>query len=130
MISMEELKNDAAEMTGWERHRFFALIVGVILISTFLVSVSMSLYNSSGAAQVDLSRPGYQSIQKEASREATSAQDAFPSTGKLDAAAFDSFNKSYNNHADRVVNATNFDAEALRTDTLQVFSVQDQAVAQ
>lgn len=118
MISMEELRNDAAAMTAWQKHRFFVLIVGVIAVSFLLVCIALGLYNSSGAAQVDLSRPGYQSIQKEASR--GQVNDSFPTSGKLDAKAFDSFDKMYGNHARRVVGADSFDTEALDTALVQV----------
>jgi hypothetical protein len=120
MISLEELRQDAARMTWWQQHRFFALILAVNIISLLLVGVSLNLYNSSGAAQVDLSRPGYQSIQKEASSGEVS--DSFASNGKLDAEAFDSFNKMYDNHARRVVGSGSFDAAALSVDSLQLFA--------
>ncbi len=118
MISMEELRTDAAAMTAWQKHRFFVLIVGVILLSFVLVCIALSLYNSSGAAQIDLSRPGYQSIQKEASR--GQVNDSFPSTGKLDKNAFDSFDKMYGNHTRRVVGADSFDTEALDAALVQL----------
>lgn len=115
---MEELRTDAAAMTAWQKHRFFVLIVGVILLSFVLVCISLSLYNSSGAAQIDLSRPGYQSIQKEASR--GQVNDSFPSTGKLDKNAFDSFDKMYGNHTRRVVGADSFDTQALDAALVQL----------
>ncbi len=118
MISMEELRTDAAAMTAWQKHRFFVLIVGVILLSFVLVCIALSLYNSSGAAQIDLSRPGYQSIQKEASR--GQVNDSFPSTGKLDKNAFDSFDKMYGNHTRRVVGADSFDTQALDAALVQL----------
>lgn len=118
MISMEELRTDAATMTPWQKHRFFLLITGVIFVSFLLVCISLSLYNSSGAAQIDLSRPGYQSIQKEASR--GQVNDSFPSSGKLDQQAFDSFEKMYGNHTRRVVGVDSFDTEALDAALVQV----------
>ena len=118
MISMEELRTDAAAMTAWQKYRFFVLIVGVILLSFVLVCIALSLYNSSGAAQIDLSRPGYQSIQKEASR--GQVNDSFPSTGKLDKNAFDSFDKMYGNHTRRVVGADSFDTQALDAALVQL----------
>lgn len=121
---MEDLRNDAAEMTHWQRHRFFALIVGVIIVSFLLVMVALSLYNSSGAAQVDLSRPGYQSIQKEASR--GTINDSFPSSGALDAKAFNEFDKLYSGHSKRVVGVNSFDPEALDASSLQLLENTDQ----
>jgi hypothetical protein len=67
-MGIDELRQDAIAMTRWEQHKFFVLIAGVILLSTFLVSVALSLYNSSGAAQLDLSRPGFQEVRKQATR--------------------------------------------------------------
>lgn len=124
MVSMEELRSDAAKMTHWQRHRFFALIVGVIIVSFLLVLVALSLYNSSGAAQVDLSRPGYQSIQKEASR--GSIDDSFPSSGPLNAKAFDDFDKLYSGHSKRVVGVDSFDPQALDVTNLQLLASPEQ----
>jgi len=119
MTTIDELRLDADSMTVWQRHRFFVLIAGVIILSCIMVVIGMYMYNTSGAAQVDLSRPGYQSVQREASRDNT--DDSFAATGKLDADAFDSFSKMYSDHARQVVGVDSFDPEALSTDTLQLF---------
>jgi hypothetical protein len=116
VVSIEELRSDAARMTAWRQHRFLLLIAGVIMISFLMVLIGMYLYNTSGAAQVDLSRPGYQSIQREASRDTT--DDSFASTGKLDKDAFDSFDKMYANHARQVVGVDSFDPGAIDPNTL------------
>ncbi len=117
-----EPTTDEAEviLTAWQRHRFFVLIAGVILISMFMVSVALNLYNSSGAAQVDLSRPGYQSIQKQASRDTT--DDNFSSSGTLKVSDFELFKQYYSNHANRVVGVDSFDSQALSDGSLQLFS--------
>ncbi len=128
MISMEELKGEAAAMTTWQKHRFFVLIASVIVISFVLVCIALQLYNSSGAAQVDLSRPGYQSIQKEASR--GQVNDSFSSSGKLDEEAFESFNKMYDNHAKRVVDTKSFDTEPLDSVLTQVVDNGSQDISQ
>lgn len=108
---MEELRSDAEPMTVWQRHSFIILIAIVIVLSCVMVVVGMYVYNTSGAAQVDLSRPGYQSVQREAKRD--SADDSFSASGKLDADAFDSFNEMYSNHARQVVGVDSFDPKAL-----------------
>lgn len=116
---MEELRNDSESMTIWQRHRFFVLIAGVILISLGMVIIGMYMYNTSGAAQVDLSRPGYQSVRSEASRDGVA--DAFPATGTLSDEDFDTFNKMYDNHSRQVVGVESFDPSPLDTDTLHLF---------
>lgn len=44
------------------KYRFLLLIIMSIAISGGLVAVSMAMYNVSGAAQLDLSRPGYNDV--------------------------------------------------------------------
>ncbi len=119
-MSIEDLRNDAAEMTHWERHKFFVLVASVIVISFFLVSVALSLYNSSGAAQLDLSRPGYQDVRDQARRDTTAK--SFPSTGELDQEALDTFKKLYADRAAKVTSVDSFDATALSPESLQLFA--------
>ena len=69
MVNLNELKHEARELTRWEKHRFMFMVAGVITISLILVTISMNLYNSNGAAQVDLSRPGFQSVRGQVSRD-------------------------------------------------------------
>lgn len=128
MITLEELRSDAATMTFWQRHRFFVLVAGVIIISLLLVSISLGLYYSSGASQVDLSLPGYKSIQKEASQQ--TVEDAFPSSGKLDANAFDAFETLYAKHAKEVVGIDRFDPAAFDAANLQLLNEEAQPAAQ
>ena len=107
-------------MTHWQRHRFFVLVAGVIVVALFLVSVSMSLYSNSGAAQLDLSRPGYKDIRAQAKRETTTA--TFPATGLLDKDAFNEFNKLYKDRTAKVTSVDSFDEKALSEDSLQLMS--------
>lgn len=41
------------------------IIIGAILISLILVAISLVLYNQSGAAQLDLSRPSYEAVRSQ-----------------------------------------------------------------
>lgn len=119
-MSIDELRGEASAMTHWERHRFFGLVAGVITIALFLVGVSMSLYNNSGAAQLDFSRPGYKDIRAKAKRETTTA--TFPSTGVLDKDAFDEFSKLYKDRTAKVTSVDSFDEKALSEESLQLMS--------
>ena len=127
-MGIDELRQDAIAMTRWEQHKFFVLIAGVILLSTFLVSVALSLYNSSGAAQLDLSRPGFQEVRKQASRDTTTK--TFPSTGTLDKAALDNFSKLYSEQAAKVSQTQGFDAAALSEESLQLLNADTTANTQ
>lgn len=124
-MKVDDLRNDAADMTHWERHKFLVLVASVILVSFFLVSVALSLYNSSGAAQLDLSRPGYQDVRDQARRD--TATKSFPATGDLDKESLDEFSKLYNDRAAKVTSVDSFDATALSPDSLQLITPSDAA---
>ncbi len=70
--------------------------------------------------QVDLSRPGYQSVRKEAT--ANTSDEQFAATGNLDAKAYLQFSTMYDRHAKRTVDAPSFGKEALTDDSLQIFT--------
>ena len=127
-MGIDELRQDAIAMTRWEQHKFFVLIAGVILLSTFLVSAALSLYNSSGAAQLDLSRPGFQEVRKQATRDTTTK--TFPATGALDKAALDSFSRLYGEQTAKVSQTQGFDAAALSEESLQLLNADTTANAQ
>lgn len=117
-MSIDELRNEAVAMTRWERHRFFIFIAGVTLIAMFLVSVSMSLYNNSGAAQLDFSRPSYQDVRNQAKRDTTG--ETFPSSGVLDNKALDKFATMYTERKNKVTVVNSFGPEPLSEESLQL----------
>lgn len=120
MASIQDMGHGAVEqMSNTPRHRFLTMIVGAILVAVFLVSVSMNLYNYSGAAQLDLSRPGYQNIRDQAKRETTTK--TFSSTGELDEKAVKDFNEMYNERLNKVKNTTSFNSKPLTDESLQMF---------
>lgn len=49
-------------LSVFSKHRMAVLISVTIVISLALVSIALVMYNLSGAAQLDLSRPGYKSV--------------------------------------------------------------------
>lgn len=119
-MSIDDLRHDTVHMTKWEQHRFLMLVAGVIAISVFLVSVALSLYNSSGAAQLDLSRPGYQAVRNQAKRDIVST--SFPSSGPLDKESLDQFSKLYAEQSGKVTSVDSYDAAALGEDSLQMLA--------
>lgn len=118
-MNVEELKHDASGLSPWQRHRFLVLIASVILIAVFMVSVALSLYNSSGASLLDLSRPGYQSVRDQA---VDTPATSYPSTGVLNKAALDQFDTMYNDRTSKVISVDSFDAAALSEKSLQLLS--------
>ncbi len=117
--NVDELQQEAGKMSAWQQHRFMVLVVGVIMISLFMVSIALSIYNSSGAALLDLSRPGYQSVRDQA---IDSRATSYPSSGPLDAEALDEFEKMYDERTSKVIDVDSFDASALSEESLQLLS--------
>ncbi len=112
---LEELKKHQPT-NFWQSQRYVILISCVILISILLVTLSMWLYNSSGTAQLDLSRPGYQSVREKA--DGGEEYKGFDANGALDSAAFEEFKKMYAERAERVKSIDAFSSEALSDDAL------------
>jgi hypothetical protein len=102
----------------WARHRFMALVAMTILIALFLVSVALALYASSGAAQLDLTRPGYQSVRNQAGRSTTF--DGFPSSGTLNKETIGQFRKLYDQQAEKATNVDSFAGNAMSEKALSI----------
>lgn len=67
-IKLDKLKLDKLKLVKLKqlilKHQFSTAITGVVLISIVLTIFSMTLYYSSGAHVLDLSRPGYEDARK------------------------------------------------------------------
>lgn len=87
--------DDSVEFTPsyWSQHKFLVLIGGAIICSLVMVSVALGLYASSGAAQLDLSRPGYQAVRSQTDK--ADKYESFSSTGSINQTALDDFKKLY-----------------------------------
>lgn len=100
------------------KNRFVILIGSSILVALFLVMVALALYGFSGAAQVDLSRPGYSGIRNQISD--TQEPTAFPSSGSIDKDVLDNYEKLYNKTADQVTAVEAFESGALSDEALRI----------
>lgn len=102
---MSEDHNLTAEVQiSWYKTHLIVFIAGSIAIGIVLVVVSMFLYSSSGAAQLDLSRPGYKAVQDKVERSDTFK--SFPASGQIDSKSIAEFQKLY---AEQVKNVTTVD---------------------
>jgi hypothetical protein len=117
---MEETSEtqDQTELTTWNRRPLVTFICGSIVIAILLVLVSMALYASSGAAQLDLSRPGFKSVQNKVNRSDTF--ESFPATGSVDAATIDQFLELYKKQVRPVNNTDAFSPDALDPAALDI----------
>ncbi len=115
----EELfPKDTSHLSVWERHRFLVAVGICIVVSLFLVGVALALYASSGAAQLDLSRPGYQSVRQQAASNDT--LDTFPATGTLDKEAIERFRKLYDERAGQATGVDSFGGTVMSDESLSI----------
>lgn len=118
MSLLEELRQDATLKGRLERNRFVVLLFGVIAIAVVLVTIAMSVYNSSGAAQLDLSSPRYISVRNKVVQDKSTA--AFSSSGPFDQKTFDEFFKAYDEHANAVKQINGYDPSAVNNDSFNL----------
>ena len=97
---MEEfqLAEPIEALSFWDKHRFLLLIGITIVIAMILVSISMAIYSSSGAAQLDLSRPGLRSVIT-SQPSASDSFDVYPQSGSVDAKTVNEFQTLYSKKA-------------------------------
>jgi hypothetical protein len=114
------MSEDQTELTTsrFSEHKLIFMIVGSIFVALILTVVSMSLYTASGAAQVDLSRPGYRSVQKEA--KSSEKFDGFSASGEINEKVLEDFKKIYNKQAQQVSDVNAFGTGVLDDATLKI----------
>jgi hypothetical protein len=83
------------------KHSFLLFITISILISAVVVYISMQMYNSSGAAQLDLSRPGYVSVRSQVDTSDGDLQ-TYPSNGAMNKGVINDFKSSFNKQAKKI----------------------------
>lgn len=106
-------------------HRFLLLIVLSIIIAAVLVVIGMMLYSSSGAAQLDLSRPGYQSIRSQVVTSDTNFQD-YPNLGQIDQNSMSEFKTLYEQQAQKAKAVDAFGGDPLNPDSLAISATSEQ----
>jgi hypothetical protein len=90
----------------------------------FLVGVALALYVSSGAAQLDLSRPGYKSVREQVTR--TEVFDGFSSNGSLNKDTVDEFRKLYATQAEKATNVDSFAGTVMSDQALSLDAPADE----
>ncbi len=120
----ENINNEATEavqpaLSFWDQHRYLLLIAVSVAIALFLVTISMELYNSSGAAQLDLSRPGYSTVTSQAVKNDSEFAN-YPDTGTLDKSSIDQFRSLYDAQAAKAKAVDAFSGDPLNPATLEI----------
>lgn len=104
------------------RHNFLIFVSCSIVVSFCLVVVSMMIYNSSGAAQLDLSRPGYVSVRSQAGSTSSSYKD-YPSSGVINQSVIDEFEAIFKAQSSKITSANVFSGDPLSPEALGIGAV-------
>lgn len=120
---MDEPTTEAAvqvvdeEVSFWDRHRLSLLLIITILIAVCLTVVSVVIYNVSGAAQLDLSRPGYRSVSDQVDKE--SKIDEYGASGSVNKETIEEFMKLYDAQAAKAKAVDAFNGDPLNPEVLE-----------
>lgn len=97
-------------------HRFVLLLAAAVAIAIGLTIVSMTLYAVSGTAQLDLSRPGYQSVSDKVDKE--TKIDTYSATGPVTKETIQEFMKLYDEQAKKAKAVDAFNGDPLNPELL------------
>lgn len=101
------------------KQRFLIMITGSVIITFIVVTIGMVMYNSSGTAQLDLSRPGYKSVRSQSITGDNNLQQ-FSENGPINQSTFDSFKKIYSDQAAKLKAADAFNGDPLSPEALGI----------
>jgi len=118
-IKIEAVEAAQPALSFWDQHRYLLLIAISIAIAMFLTGISMALYNSSGAAQLDLSRPGDSAVTSQAVKNDSNFAD-YANTGTLDKSSIDEFRNLYNAQATKAKAVDAFSSGSLDPAALEI----------
>ena len=105
------------EATFWARHRFMLLVACTIVIAIIMTVVSVVIYNVSGAAQLDLSRPGLTSVSDKVDTQ-SKVKDYSP-FGAVNKSTVDEFTGIYDEQATKAKAVDAFNGDPLNPEVLE-----------
>lgn len=94
-----------------QRHRLVYAVTGAIGIGLLLTVISMSLYISSGASRLDLSRPGYEKVRTQVTED--DGDESFSANGPMNESVVDDFQKLFTKHRDNLNASDDFDSTVI-----------------
>lgn len=120
VVKMDTQKDEVINKRSFkDKHSFLLFITVSILISSFIVIISMTMYNGSGAAQLDLSRPGYIDVRSQAATDAGDFQN-YSSIGTINKNVINDFKTLYDKQVQKVKAVDAFGGSPLNPDALGI----------
>lgn len=116
---MNETNEEDEHSYSISRNRFVVMIIGTVLVSSVLVVIAMILYSTSGAAQVDLSRPGYKDVRGQA-KEEDQTFDGFSASGPINEGVLSEFERLFNERTRVITENKVFKSDVLNDEALGI----------
>lgn len=102
--------------TFWGEHRLVVLLIGTLGIAMILTTISVIIYNTSGAAQLDLSRPGYLSVSDQVEHDTTVGD--YSASGPVNTETIKEFIELYDEQAEKAKAVDAFNGDPLNPELL------------
>lgn len=102
----------------FKKNQIIVLLAGSVSIALSLTGLSLWLYVASGTQQLDLSRPGYRSVQDKVNRDPVS--DLYPATGPMSLSEIEKFKKLFQKEIDKANKSDAFLGDPLSPEGLGI----------
>lgn len=112
-----DVPSSEEQLSFSDEHRFMFLIIATLIIATILVSISIFIYKVSGSAQLDLSRPGYQSVSNRVDR--TDPINDYSAFGPINKDAVNTFTALYDQQSVKAKAVDAFNGDPLNPVVLE-----------
>lgn len=119
----EHIENNSVARTAeealsfWERHRLSLLLIITVIVAITMTSISVAIYNSSGAAQLDLSRPGYLSVSDKV--QTNDDINTYSASGAVNKETIEEFIKLYDTQVSKAMKVDAFNGDPLNPEVLE-----------
>lgn len=101
----------------WARHRLSLLLIITVVAAITMTSISVAIYNSSGAAQLDLSRPGYLSVSDKV--QTSDDINTYSASGAVNKETIEEFIELYDAQISKAMKVDAFNGDPLNPEVLE-----------
>lgn len=104
------------------RNQFIIMLIMSVSVAIIMVVISMLIYNNSGAAQLDLSRPGYVSVRDKAVKNDDNFQ-SYSGSGEINQTTISEFQILFSKQAKKIKSVDAFGGDPLSPEALGLGTV-------
>lgn len=113
----EPVRFVAEQLPFWHKHRLSILMIIAVTAALILTVVSVMIYNTSGAAQLDLSRPGYRAVSDKVDKK--QSIDTYSASGPVTKDSIQEFIKLYDRQSEKAKAVDAFNGDPLNPEVLE-----------